>query len=210
MISELVSRLIAAGTPPEIAAMAITEAFAAGANSIGNLVDSRLEKIRAADRERKRAKIVSTGNPPEFQRNDKTALTLTSLSESKELSEVKKEKKVRARGIAIPADYKPNQKHYEAADRLNLPHSAVDEKCEDMRLWATANGIIRPGWDATLHQFLRRDADKLRGKNGKGDVLAAADNLVERLRQFDQPAPAEQRQLCSGASEITLRPIPEG
>jgi hypothetical protein len=57
MIGELVSRLIASGTPPELAAQVVSEAFAAGTcigKSADNPVDVAAEKRRAYDRERQR------------------------------------------------------------------------------------------------------------------------------------------------------------
>lgn len=54
-IGQLVSSLIASGTPPELAAQVVAEAFAAGASiSRPNQGDATAEKRRAYDRERKR------------------------------------------------------------------------------------------------------------------------------------------------------------
>lgn len=55
-VADIVSRLIAAGTPPDVAAMAVTEAFAAGASSGSprQSVDPAADRRRASDRDRKR------------------------------------------------------------------------------------------------------------------------------------------------------------
>ena len=55
MIGELVAKLIAAGTPPELAAVVVAEAFAAGSMSVSH-VTSRDESVthrRESDRLRK-------------------------------------------------------------------------------------------------------------------------------------------------------------
>jgi hypothetical protein len=60
MIADLVARLIAAGTPPDVAATVVAEAFAAGVVATASPVDAAAERRRAADRDRKRA---VRGNP---------------------------------------------------------------------------------------------------------------------------------------------------
>lgn len=40
-----------------------------------------------------------------------------------------------------------------------------------------------------------------------GNVIAAADRLIERIRQFDEPAPGA---ICGGESATVVRAIPEG
>lgn len=48
-------------------------------------------------------------------------------------------------------------------------------------------------------------------RNGTtGTVLEAADRLVERIRQFDAPAPADQRVIRIGAGANPIRAIPQG
>lgn len=196
-VASIVTRLIAAGAAPDVAAAAVAEAFAAGATSVvstGIPVDKVAEKRRAYDRERKRAARQSPpdsgGSPVESGGIPKTVHTLT----SPHTQTIEKEKKVRARKISCPPDWQPNANHFAKADELRIPRSAVLAKAEDMRLWAKSTGALKVDWDATFHGFLRRDADKLRGKHETtGNVIAAADRLVERMRQFDEPAPGEVR-----------------
>jgi hypothetical protein len=58
IVAELVTRLIAAGTAPDVAACVVAEAFAAGTCAGGSAarqsVDPAADRRRAADRERKR------------------------------------------------------------------------------------------------------------------------------------------------------------
>jgi hypothetical protein len=100
--------------------------------------------------------------------NPENALLLTSLTTS-ESEDKKGRKKVRARKAPagpIPPEFQPNEKHFEAADRLGIPRQAVFEKSEDMRIWAQSSGAVKADWDATLHGFLRRDAAKLSTNGG--------------------------------------------
>lgn len=188
-IANMVERLIAAATPPALAATVVAEAFAAGVSSVefrGHSADETAERRRAKDRDRKR---LLRGNPrtsADIPRNSTTALNLTS-SPSKD-SEVQKEgKKVRARKSFLSAEFQPKSAHFEAAEKLNYPNprQAVFDKTEDMKVWAHGKGEARADWDATLHGFLRRDASKSNTghHNAKSGIIDAADRAIESLRQ---------------------------
>lgn len=152
MIADLVSRLIASGTPPELAAQVVSEAFAVGM-STGLPRNSAHENRKTYDRERKRKQRNSTGLPPESTGHADTALT--------NKKDIEVSKKVRARKGPLPPDWKPNEGHYAKATELNIPKAAVDAKAEDMRIWAGSTGALKLDWDLTFHGFLRRDAPKL-------------------------------------------------
>jgi hypothetical protein len=152
VIGEFVSRLIASGTPPELAAQVVAEAFAAGV-STGTPRNSAHENRKAYDRERKRKQRVSTGIPPDSTGHADTALT--------NKKDIEVSKKVRARKGLLSADWKPNEGHYSKAAELSIPKAAVDAKAEDMRIWAGSTGALKLDWDLTFHGFLRRDAPKL-------------------------------------------------
>jgi hypothetical protein len=153
MIAGLVSQLIAAGVAPELAATVVTEAFVAGATSTGIPRTSAHEKRKEYDRERKRKERMSTGIPPDSTGHADTALTLK--------KDNNKIKKVRVAKHLCPPDWKPKSAHYDAAEKLHIPRSAVDAKAEDMRIWAGSTGAMKVDWDLTFHGFLRRDAPKL-------------------------------------------------
>jgi hypothetical protein len=128
MIRQLVTRLIEAGVPAEMAAEVIMEAYTAGQEPF----------IRQS-----------------YDKNDSRneALILK--------KDIKKEKKVRATKQRLSPDWKPSEGHYEAAAKLNIPRSAVDDKAEDLRIWAGSTGATKVDWDLTFHGFLRRDVVKL-------------------------------------------------
>lgn len=211
-VAEIVARLIAVGCPADVAAVAVTEAFAAGSvcGKSADKADISAERRREKDRIRKAEIRRQSAESAESPQNSKSALTLSSLSE-KENSK-KEGKKVRARKSTLSADWQPKESHFEAAEKLKIPRSGVVSKAEDMRIWAGSTGALKVDWDLTFHGFLRRDAEKLSSQNNgkanaKNPVLAAADALVERMRDFDRPAPGEVR---GGASAVAIRAIPQG
>jgi len=153
VIAELVSRLIASGTPPELAAQVVAEAFTSGVLSADipqTKADISADRRREKDRERKRE---IRRQSAEICGNPQKALTYK--------SNIKEEKKVRARKAPLSADWKPNEGHYSKASELKIPKAAVDAKAEDMRIWAGSTGALKLDWDLTFHGFLRRDAPKL-------------------------------------------------
>lgn len=219
MIGDLVSRLIAAGTPPEVAAVVVAEAYAAGMSvcrqSAEHPVDTATENRRAYDRERQRKirelRRASADNPPTPQ----TPLTLSSSQQEQTIE--KEGKKVRAqkrKSAELSPTWQPSEVHFETAAKMKISRDAVLGKAEDMRIWAGSTGAMKVDWDLTFHGFLRRDASKLSSQHGKSNgqssVLAAADRLIDRIREFDAPAPGEQRRLCSGEGALAVRAIPEG
>lgn len=164
-VANIVARLIAAGTPPDVAAMAVTEAFAAGAvcGQSADKADVSAERRREKDRERKRDIRRHSAESADIPQKSEPALTLK--------DNLKEEKKVRATKGRIPADWNPNAAHFEAAEKLKIPRAAVEAKAEDMRIWAGSTGALKVDWDLTFHGFLRRDAPKL-AVHSVGAVMA--------------------------------------
>lgn len=185
-IADLVARLIAASTPPELAAVVVAEAFAEGARSVefrGHSVDETAERRRAKDRDRKRLK---RGIPPksaDIPRNSAPPLTSSPQKDSVE----KEGKKVRARKSFLSAEFQPKPSHFEAAAKLKYrdPRQAVLDKTEDMKVWAHGKGEQRADWDATLHGFLRRDAKQNAEKRG-GSVHDAIDRLHNKVSAWER------------------------
>lgn len=166
-LGEIVARLIAAGTPPEVAAVAVADAFQAGAtmrNSTGIPVDEAAERRRAYDRERKRKQKHSGGIPVETPRNSENAISSSVSTDS----ELKKEKKERKRGEKLSAEFRPSESHYLEGEKIGLSRAQVDGLCEDMRIWAGANEhrqvARKSNWDLTLLGWIRRQARDVRGR----------------------------------------------
>jgi len=163
-VGGLVRQLIDAGTPPDVAAIVVAEAFAAGAaacKSTGSRVDTAAEKRRAWDRERKamqrELERPSGGCPPDFH---PISANQPSISESE------KKKKERAIGKVCPPDFHPTESHYEAGLRFGLNRPKVDELCGDMRSWSAANSnravARKSDWGLALHQWMKRCASEIR------------------------------------------------
>jgi hypothetical protein len=167
VIGEMVQTLIAAGTPPDVAAVVVAEAYAAGmlaGNSSGIPPESRLEKIRTADRERKRNKAVSTGIPLESTGIPETALILKKDT-------YKKEKKVRATKHPLPPEFQPTEDHFAYGAERGYSRDGVLDKFEDMRIWAGSSGAVKTDWGLTLLGFLRRDTPKKSQSPRAGPML---------------------------------------
>jgi hypothetical protein len=183
-VADLVGRLIAAGTPADVAAVVVAEAFAAGVMSADvrrQSTDETAERRRIKDRDRKRLergsppKSVEVGGSPPMSAD--TPLNLSSLSRD---LEKKERKKVRARAAQLSADWQPSQAHFEAAERLRISRSAVLEKAEDMRLWARSKAATKVDWDATFHGFLRRDAKSGQANGQPKSLVDTIDRTIER------------------------------
>lgn len=190
-IADLVARLIAAGTPPELAAVVVTEAFAAGAScgkSGGIPVDETAERRRAYDRERKRKAKDSGGIPVEIPRNSETPLTSSSSPQS-ENSQKEENKKERAakKGGTLPVEWQPSQVHFEQGADLRLKLDEINGMAADMRLWAGANAnravARKSNWDLAFSAWMRREAGKRKPTNVRSGILDAADRAIESLKQ---------------------------
>jgi hypothetical protein len=74
------------------------------------------------------------------------------------------------------------------------------DKADD-RPWCNPTTWLNQGrWDDQPREVI---------KHGKtGNILPAADQLIERIADFDRPAPEQQRELCGGTGTFALRAIP--
>lgn len=203
-ISGMVERLVEAGCNPAVAACVVAEVFTAGVLSAdfrGQKVDETAERRRAKDRDRKR---LLRGNPQtsaEIGGIPKEALTVLPTSKNPEV----KQEKVRKRKQPLSAEFRPKESHFEAAAKLSRDRQYVLDKFEDMRLWATANGIVKIDWDATLHGFLRRDAKNNEQANGKHQ---GKPNVVDIAKRWAEGFESETGDGIEGHSGAVLR-IPQ-
>lgn len=168
----LISDLIRAGVDADLVGRVSNALLLAASSSPvsgGSPVDAAAEKRRAYDRERKAVnrEILrkSGGSPVEV---------LESLSPSKETQEIKPKKEEGRKspptlksGHILPDDWKPNEHHYQLGIDLGRQHHDVDDKAEEVRLWAKSNehrAIARKSnWDAMFTGCLRRDWAKQNG-----------------------------------------------
>lgn len=196
-VGEIVARLIAAGTPPEVAAVAVCESFQMGVatgNSGGIPVDETAEKRRSWDRERKRNKKLSGGIPVESGGIPENALT--SLSIETDINNKKERKK--GRGEKIPPDWRPSDGHYLDGAELEFSRSEIDGFAEDMRLWARANEhrpvARKSNWDLAFSAWMRRASKdrKGRGPPKRGGFLDVA---LEIDRRQNEPSSDQAPQI---------------
>lgn len=190
-VADILARLIEAGTPPDVAALAVTEAFAAGAacgKSGGIPVDESAERRRAYDRERKRLAAEIRRNSTENPQNSNSALP----SSSSQQTQVPKEGKKRERGTTLSAEWMPLPSHFDEGTALGLRDDDVRGMAADMRLWAGANSnravARKSNWDMTFSAWMRREAGKRKPTNGKPGIIDAADRALENIIRASEAA----------------------
>ena len=169
-IGAMVELLIAAGTPPALAAQVVAQAFAAGAAS-GNFrgipVDEAAEKRRAYDRERKRKSAefhrTSTGTP----QNSENA-SLSKESKKEEFKEERETPKRNFRGTRLPEGWSPDTDDWNEADRALGAIGARNELAKFRDHWKQQPGSkgVKLDWNAAWRNWIRRAAEYRGGTNG--------------------------------------------
>jgi hypothetical protein len=69
----------------------------------------------------------------------------------------------------LPEGWEPNESDIAYGKKLGL-NGRFEGQLEAMKLWAEANRILKADWHATLKSFLRKEAEKLAMRDGKGPV----------------------------------------
>lgn len=204
-IADLMVHLIASGIPVEAVKTAIdlaqkhaVETVEIHRNSTGIPRDAVTEKRRAYDRERKRK--------PAKEHID----TLPPSSDSQGSKEEIVGRAKAARGSRLPADWVLSNKG--ACFALPLLGEART-KLESLKFkdfWHAKAGqsATKMDWEATWRMWVRNVIERIKsnGNNGKPGIMDAADDLLERVRNLDQPAP---RDLRDGTGAAPLRLISE-
>ena len=156
IVAELIGRLVAAGTPADVAAVAVAEAFAAGAAasvSGGIPVDTAAERRREWDRNRKALKRNSTGIPPE-----RPVDAVLHLSKNSKKEENKREApQGKFRGTRLPENFLPNEADWQEAVR-KLGRAGADlefQKFVDHWKAAAASKGVKLDWHATWRNWVR-------------------------------------------------------
>lgn len=156
-IGILVEELIAAGTPPTLAAQIVARAFQAGveaSNFRGIPVDKTAEKRRAYDRERKRLPRNSTGLPP-----DSADVPNVPLSSSL----------IRKRGERLPPEWTPDESLCDFAKELGWSNAQIASEAANFRdYWIAKPGAggCKLDWPATWRKWIRSSKVKPAGENG--------------------------------------------
>lgn len=219
VVADLVAKLIAAGTAPEIAAAVVAEAFAAGAASVlsgGSPVDTTAEKRRAYDRERKarerEEKRKSGGSPVEIRGTSESAIFINTSPKN---SESREGKKRNSRGEKIPPDWTPKKNHYDEGAKRGFSRETIDGFATDMRLWAQANEhrqvARKSNWDLTFSAWIRRQGfaagqgppDPIKPRTIREQAQVNWHATLDKLGEFARSEPAESGGL-GGAATLSL------
>lgn len=181
-VGAMVEELIAAGTPPEVAASIVARAFVAGVESASvrrHPVDATADKRRAYDRERKR---LSRGSPPE--KVDIPRMSENASLSKEEILESKERKREAIRGARLPDNWHPHGADWMVAGDLLGEHFARGELEKFKDHWKQQPGAkgVKLDWNAAWRNWARRAAE-YRGKgNGKNPQGGSAIDAWDRLR----------------------------
>lgn len=106
--------------------------------------------------------------------------------EEEEEEEEEKKKKDPVRGVRLPSDWVPNERHAQIAEgrRVNLP-----DEVEKFRDWAASKGETKKDWDAAFRNWLRNAKPSL--SVIRGGQTASADEWDGSW--VDEIAPPQQR-----------------
>jgi hypothetical protein len=207
-IADMIEKMVADGVPMATITLAVrtAEQVAATGKSGGIPVDTAAEKRRAYDRERKAKKRNSGGKSGGIPPETKNASSSLKGEIDKDL-----ESKKRGRGVKLPVEWKPSEGHYAEGAKVRRTREQVDEKAEEMRLWARANGhraVARKlDWDAAFSGWLNRDWGSSNGSKGPAHVAENRSLVAAARRAADRFSRAPE--LGDQPSESVLRLVSE-
>jgi hypothetical protein len=176
-IGGMVEALIAAGTPPALAAQVVAQAFTAGVHSAtfrGIPVDENAEKRRAYDRERKRLSA-------EIRRNSTESADIPISPLTKNIN-----KKERGRGTRLSAEWVLPPEGREFCKARGWSDAQIDEEFAGFReYWLSkpGSGGVKLDWLLTWQKWVR--SSKVKPAGGGGSVLTPDKiSLDEAVSQF--------------------------
>ncbi len=217
MIAELVAQLIAAGTPPDVAASVVAQAFTAGVLSSSdrdNPRDERDERRRETDRLRQQ-RWRDRNAISRDKRDNPRDVTNASLSKEERIESKEGSKRETTRGSRLPVLWTPTPQDWAVASELLGEPKAKSELEKFRDHWAQQPGArgVKLDWAAAWRNWTRRSAEystpRNGAPNGRRTVHDAArdlhENLVARVLAFDEPAPSGLRER-EGEDVVRLLP----
>jgi hypothetical protein len=173
-------------------------------------VDEAAERRRAYDRARK-AKKHSGGIPVEFSAEDSAELEVH-IGTSTSREETKESKKVRKKTISalfdVPDDASEENRTF--AEGKGWQRQRIDSEWQRFRDHSISKGKKHRNVAAAWRNWVTSPYQG--AQNGQRDerksVVAAADRFIERIADFDRPAPEQQRELRGGTGTAAIRAIP--
>lgn len=210
VISDLVARLIASGTPPEVAACVVAEAFSVGVLSVGHVTsaDESVTHRRESDRLRKqrsRDRLV-TKRDVTGQSQD------ASLSKEERIESKEVRKRETTRGSRLPDSWTPTVQDWASTCELLTDQTARSELEKFRDHWAQQPGGrgVKLDWGAAWRNWTRRAVEYGTRPNGNGNghgkaktggsLIAALDAAIEQSQNADLAAAANPILRLSGGS----------
>lgn len=116
---------------------------------------------------------------------------------------------LRTRGSRLPADWLPSESDLAFAEPLLGPRvREEDAKFRDYWAARADAGAVKLDWSATWRNWCRKAANDHPARAGpafrKPTLVEVADDLLAKMRAFDEPAP----RIRDGASEGIIRRLP--
>jgi hypothetical protein len=190
LIADLVARLIASGTPPDVAAMVVAEAFAAGVSASipRNSADVSADNRREKDRIRKQ---IARGNPrksadvhgnPQMSEN-------ASLSKKESNQEESKKERGVTRASQLPDGWLPDEHVWQATvsaiglDRCNSEFTKFKNHAAD-------KGRVSKNWNSAWRNWVDRAIEY-----GAKNVQESSNN---RANQAAVTAPTRDTAIIAG------------
>lgn len=218
----LIADLVRAGVSPELVQRVVCEITAqmSGTNVRDNVRE--YERVRKRNQRKTGGKqTMSAAQPAEnvpdnVPDNGKSLLSSllpssNSLSEVQQVEEVVVEGRKAKRGSRLPPDWRASAEDRQFARALGASEVQIDRMENEFRdFWIGIPGSrgLKLDWPATWRNRVRDVVGKSKGKiNGHRTIMEAADDLLERVRGFDAPAPSGLR---DGASADPPRLLPKG
>lgn len=223
--STLIADLVRAGVSPELVQRVVCEITAqmSGTNVRDNVRE--YERVRKRNQRKTGGKQTMSAaqvaeNVPDNVPDNGKSLSLTSLPSSDSLLEkqqaeevvVARREKVK-RGSRLPPDWVPGPEEKQFARELGASTADIERMASEFRdFWIGIPGSrgLKLNWPATWRNRVRDVMGKSKGHvNGKRTIMEAADDLVDRIRAFNDPAPGSAS-VRGGAGEAPARLLPKG
>lgn len=173
MIGELVARLIAAGTPADVAAAVVAEAFAAGVIARPREIDPRSSGAKRQARYRERNETSQNVTVLRDNEGDEEASqTVTDRNETSQSDafakvplsrNIKKVRERQNRGTRIALDWSPSDAERAFAKQEGFSDWEIQRETQKFRdYWTACAGAkgVKLDWTATWRQWIRNGAER--------------------------------------------------
>lgn len=105
----------------------------------------------------------------------------------------------------LPEGWQPDERDLTYAVSRGFDPPRIDVLARAFANYHRSKGNLMADWNAAWRTWVDNEIKFQGGKNGRRTVHDAADDLLARVRAFDEPAP---RSLCDGEGEGAVRLLP--